>query len=152
VAPANPTVLVQADSTVAIKRNDILVRLTDNAVTIVNGVGSKGLTVQQPFAAWTKDQAVGLAPRSTAVAVKETASDASKSTITLNTATHNITAPSMVVGLNDQKKPTGAVANVTGVTGDTLEIKPPLTEAALAAIKQVALIRKDVTIRDIQPR
>lgn len=150
VTPGDPTVLVLADSTVAIKKNDVLVRLSDNAVTVVNAAGAKGLTVRQPFATWTKDQPVGFAPRSTVVAVKNAQTDATKTTIVLTTKAHNIIAPSIVAGLDDQKKPTGAVANVTAAADDTLEIKPPLTEAALAAIKQVSMVRKDVTVRDIQ--
>jgi len=151
VTPGDPTVLVLATSTVAIKKNDVLVRLSDSAVTVVNAAGAKGLTVREPFEAWTKNQPIGFAPRSTALTVKTTTNDAVKTTIVL-TKPHNITTPSTVVGLDDQKKPTGVVANVTPVANDTLEIKPPLTDAALATIEFVSALRKDVTVTDIQPQ
>jgi hypothetical protein len=152
VTPGDPTVLVLATSAVVIKKNDVLMRLSDNAVTIVNSAGTKGLTVREPFPAWTKDQPIGFAPRSTAVAVKNSQTDAAKTTIVLTTKTHNIVAPSMVVGLDSLKKPMGAVGNVTAVADDTLVIKPPLTDAALDAIEFVSMLRKNVTVTEIEPQ
>jgi hypothetical protein len=149
VKAGDPTVLVSADSTVAIKKNDVLVRLTDNAVTIVNAARAKSLTVKQPFPNWKKEEAVGFALRSAAVVVKDTQNDNTKTTI-VTTKAHQITLISTVVGLDEKKRPTGAVADVTPADEHTLEIKPPLTDAALAAIKQLSLVRKDVTIHDIQ--
>ncbi|MEZ5351536.1 MAG: hypothetical protein R2762_02785 [Bryobacteraceae bacterium] len=148
VAPANPGVLVSFTAPVAIKKNDILVRLSDSMATLVGGTSRGRLKVQQPFPDWKPGDRLGFAPRSGSVEVKS----ATATEVVLSTAAHEFDEGALAVHVDKDGEPLGGVSTIKKRTEDTIHVEPPLSAATLLAMKKMSLVRTAIVVTDLQPQ
>jgi hypothetical protein len=152
VAPENPAVLVTFTSAAPRpKKNDVIVRFADKAVAVVSLGGASVFRVGQPFPSWVKTDGVGFASVGSAIGVESAsgAPDGSKTSIVLDAANHNLAVGESVVLLDDGKMPL-AVATVVHVQDETIDVQPAADPVTLAEMKHAALVRKDITVTNVQ--
>lgn len=154
VKPESAAMLAAFTSVKAVKKADVLLRTSDNAVAVVDSVKQGVLTVGQPFAAWKKEDPLSVARLSGAVTVESavTSADGSKTSLKLKPATHTVNANETIVLLDAQKAPFVAPAKVVFRHDATVDVQPALTAAEIAALKRVAPFAADISIDSLQPK
>lgn len=148
VAPSNPGVFVTFTAPVNIRKNDIVVRLADSAVTQVSGLSQGRLKVAKPFTDWKKEDKLGFALQSGSVEV----SSAGPSKIILASSTHPFDDTTTAVHLNERGEPTGGLSTVTNRTGNTIDLAAPISTELLAELKKLSLVRTGLAVTDLQPQ
>lgn len=155
----NQTILATYESaTTTLKRNDVLVRIADNAVTTVDGVSAAGgvkvAIVRQPFSLWKKEEQIGfaLAASATGVDSADAGEDPSIVIFNLKTADATITVGSAVVLTNAKKKPLSSAAPVVKVDGVKVSVRTPADLVSAAGVKFVSPVKTDISVVDLKPQ
>ncbi len=154
VMPEDSAVLAAFASPGPIRKNDVLLRTADRAITVVDSVQQGKLSIGHPFAGWNASDPVMVARQSSAVDVKNASlsADGLKMLLELKPATHAIDGTLTIVLLDAQKAPFAGPRTVTKRSGANIEVEPPLTAADIAGLKRVAPFVADVTIQGLQPK
>ncbi len=150
VGPQSDTMVAAFLAAPAVKKGDLLLRTSDNAIAVVDSVSTakKQLTVNKPFSGWKATDPLQVARRGKAVTVQSATPDGA--TLDLKPANHAVDEDLAIVAIDNAGDPVGGPRTVVTRSGASIEIAPPLTAAEIAVAAKVVVFSADVTIQSVQ--
>ncbi|VTU28785.1 hypothetical protein [Variovorax sp. RA8] len=153
VKPVDPAVLAAVTAAPQIRKGDVLLRMSDGKLAVVDRVTQGKLVVGDPFENWTTADTLMAARPSASVEVKSArvSDDGLKTSIELKPASHAVGVGMVLVLLNENKRPLATVAKVASRSGAIIEVEPVLSNEALTALRRVVPAEASVTVQSLEP-
>jgi hypothetical protein len=153
VKPVDPAVLAAVTAAPQIRKGDVLLRMSDSKLAVVDRVTQGKLVVGEPFENWTAADALMAARTSASVEVKSArvSDDGLTTSIELKPASHAVGVGMVLVLLDEKKRPLATVAKVASRSGAIIEVEPLLSAAQLDALRRVVPAEVSVTVQSLEP-
>ena len=154
VPPDDPVMLANYTATPAVRKGDVLQRVSDDALAAIDSAAHGVLTVGKPFAAWKATDALMVARLAAAADVKSStvSPDGAALTLELKPATHGIEVGMSIVLLAADKQPLAGTARVVARAGASVDIQPVPSAANVASLSRVAPLAGGLAVQALNPK
>ncbi len=148
----DPTVLATFTAVGVVKKGDVLLRVADGELAVIDKVAAGQATVGNPFPGWLAGDVLQIARRASAADVtnRSLSADGTVLRLQVGSVAHGMEIGMRVVLLDAGRSPLASTPRVVSHSGDMIGVRPVPPPAEVTALMSVVPLSDGITIQTVR--